>query len=770
MPLELAVGLVRIKIDRAQLRAEIKATRREIVKGLSGIRVRVDIDAQYFRRQATAAGKAAGRAAGAAASAGFREGMRTGASGMVPSGGTGMTARRGMVPGGGGFFQTSPGTFLVGGSPLRGLTGPAGRTFAMGGAGQARLGTTFGGRSQRGIGGSPFQPAGYLGYGRTPRFGTLPSAAPNPFINQMSGGAWASYLGQLGQGPAVGGGGGGRTGTGRSGRGGRGFRGMGGMGTGGAFGSFASGFGFGASPMLAASALYGGPAGAAGYMSAQAAIGGVKSFAEFEDAIKWVQILQREAGAAESSIARLENQARQLGRTTVFSATEAANAMAVLTKRGYDAEQVYEQMPNVLNLAAAGELDIAEAADIVASTQKQFQMDAKDTRQIVDLLAKASLESASDVRTIGHALGYVGPVAHQAGLDLKETIAIITMLEDGGLKSSRAGTGLARVLAKLADDETASTFESIGVEVRDAAGNFRDFESIVRDLTRAMRDMPSPDRMNFFTEIFRERGGLAFSTLMTQEADALRGILEKLGDAEGSAARVAGERMDTLTQQAKNLTDALKDVGIEFFNAFGNDMTQLLKNTSRELQLISILLGEQGFGGKARDIADWLEAPEIQGNMPPAGAAAPIGTTPPSAAATDPERMRRILRSQEISAEVTKEENKRRAKQSASKVKHKFDDSLGLFGELSDILQKASPKLTKPIDTFGDLRKILQKSGPPRVREFRPEMMGIEEFQRQTQLGVLDKKDKHLEQIVDNTKRTADGVANMKSNTTATFG
>lgn len=922
MPLELAQGIIRVRIDRQQLRAEIKAARSEIIKGLSRIRVKVDIDTKHFTLAAKSAGKQAGAAAAQSAKQAFNQGMRSGgAAGFAPGGGGGGRSGGGMA-----WRETSPGTFLTGPGGMtvgpqmgmtarrelrrtrRGVVMPGARRIEhadpgipMGGPGQGRIGSSAGSRAQRRIGGSPFVPAGFLpspddvnvrNTGRTRNPYGRPSA--------MSGDEWSRMMTGLGAGAAISGGGRGGRGGGRSSRfgggGGRGFFGNGPM------GRFAGGAAFQMNPLLALSAHYGGPAGAAGAISAIGATEGVKAYAEFEDAIKWVKILQREAGATESAMARLENQARKVGRTTVYSATQAANAMATLTKRGFSAGQVEQQLPNVLNLAVAGELDIEESADIVANTQKQFQMGAEDSAEIADLLAKASLDSASDVRTLGVALSYVGPVAKSAGMSLKETLALITALEDAGLKGSRAGTGLARVIAKLANKDTEEAFRAIGVEVRKSNGEFRASVDLVGELQDALSSLPAPDKYAFFNTLFRERGGLALTAVVNQGADAIDRMAESLDHAGGTSARIAEERMNSLQKQFDALKNSAKDLGIEFGKTFGSGLTDLLKGTRKELEAIRLtLMSDADFRAEMQTKVDAINAAFTRPRLPEGGQAVPRHLEPEFVAPGHPGQVGPILgrgvgaagrvrpagggvrggigafapsmkagQWQQYRDERTAwlqrwRSSQSRAKQGRLDMFASDADAIinpgrvrtsGVFGRsgggvgpatasgldaaplpggrtgtraaTADERKKWSREYTERYETevmlaerrrrresgqvwdkynkkwvggsddwkegFEEDRRKLQREHQSRVERlrtadiqveddspikspkgrsgggnYRPELMGIQEFQRQIQLGVLDKKDKHLEQIVDNTKKTVDGIAGLKSSG-STFG
>lgn len=547
------------------------------------------------------------------------------------------------------------------------------------------------------------------------------------------------------------------------------------FGGGGPVGRFMGGAAFQASPLLALSAHYGGPAGAAGAMSVIAGTHAIKTYAEYEDAIRWVKILQKEAGATEAQLQMLEQQSRSLGQTTVYSATEAAQAMSVLTKRGFDALEVYRQMPSVLSLAAAGEMDIAEAAEIVGATQKQFKLEAKDTQQIVDMLAKAALDSASDVQSIGHALSYVGVNASNAGMSLKETLSVIMLLEDAGLKSSRAGTGLSRVLAKLANEKTQKIFANFGVDVKDANGNLRDMDSLVADIQKSLQGMSGLDRFGFATSVFRERGGLSFATIMNEEAATIKENMDALSQSAGASANVAQQRLESLKNQAKLLTDAYAELEIQFGETFGPVMVGAVKQMTAAMQAFTELPQQtEREEARRRDLEEFRRDPEAywrrrRAENPPPPTVFP--TVPrPAAAPAEPAPGAPIGG----------------LFQTGRGLRPGIDRTSGVgrgFGALGlDPAPAAPPEVLIVNPRAGALgaggavsggvagglaglgvRDAERERSSGEVRQ-RPQFTAIEELGRAIQLGVLDKKDRHLSAIEENTEKTKEGINELNRN------
>jgi TP901 family phage tail tape measure protein len=643
MGLELATAFVRVRIDRAQLRAEISAARRMIIQGLSGIRVPIRLDIQGL----------GGRGAGS-----------TNVFGNV----FGNTFNRQLNA----QFNSQLNQLLA--------------QF------NTQLNTQFNTRN----------------FNRN-----ILSFRQNNITK--NGGAWGSRLGGWGQ--------------------------------------FAQGVGFQVAPTMTAAGYFGGPGALAGAGTGMAVMGaaglaskGMETFAEFEDAFHRVKIVQREAGATEEAIAKLEKQARELGRSTIFSATEAAQAMTILTQKGFDALEVYRQMPNVLNLAAAGQIEFAEAADIVASVQKQYGMTADKTNDIVDILAKASLSSAANVQDLGIALSYVGPIAKLSGKNLQETVAALMLLTDAGMEASRAGTGLTRILTKMSDSKKIEMFEAIGVAVRDGSGRLRPLADIVDDTSRALAGLSATERVDFAIKVFGERGGPAFASLLEQSADKLRENMELLEGFGGTAQRIGESRMDTMTARLETMRDAARDVGIAFGELFSDDTKQGIDGITESLTLLSTALesiksikGQTGVFNvllpPMREYVNLLRAADI-------GLKAFNETALP-----------RLLN---VMLEQFGMEPIRVPRTPTTKSDFKKKGAGEAGGRKSDFKRKGAA------DPFGDeIEGDTKVSATRAERGFQPSLMGIQELQRSIQVGVLRKEDKPLQEIASNTKETADGVAGL---------
>ena len=217
-------------------------------------------------------------------------------------------------------------------------------------------------------------------------------------------------------------------------------------------------------------------------------------------------------GAVGPAFDALREKAKELGLKTKFSATQAADAMAFLGQAGCNTDEIMKGIGGTLDLAAAGGLELARAADIASNVLGGFNESASETGRVADVMAQAAANSNTSVEQLGEAMSFVAPIAKAAGLSIEETAAFIGILGDAGIQSTRAGTGLRGALAGLIKPTTESgkALKQLGIETLDAEGNMRPLQDIMAELQRA-----GAGNKEVF-EIFTRR--VATSALVMKEA------------------------------------------------------------------------------------------------------------------------------------------------------------------------------------------------------------------------------------------------------------
>lgn len=288
----------------------------------------------------------------------------------------------------------------------------------------------------------------------------------------------------------------------------------------------------------------------------------VKQFAEFEQAMARVKALTNATGEQFQS---LEGLARKLGAETIFTATDAANAMSAFAMAGYDVQTIMGAVGPTLDLAAAGQIEIAEASDISAKIMAGMGIKVGELGHAIDVLTKAMTTANTDLRMLGTAFKYVGPAAKAAGISFEETAAAVQILSNAGIQSEMAGTTLRGFLMAITDPsvEAKKQMDALGISVADAAGNVRPLADIVEQFNKALSGMGTAAKLDAIGTIFDNRQAVGAVELFDRGADKLRDMTAALQGSKGSAARIAAMQLDTLRGSTFLLTSALEGLFIQ---------------------------------------------------------------------------------------------------------------------------------------------------------------------------------------------------------------
>ena len=211
----------------------------------------------------------------------------------------------------------------------------------------------------------------------------------------------------------------------------------------------------------------------------------IDSAADFEQSLN---IMAQVSGATADQMAQLQQQALDLGASTSFSAGEAAQAQLELAKAGMKPMEVFAAMPGVLDMAAAGGMGVAQAAEIAANAVNTFGLEASSTTDIANMLAAAANASSVDITDLAAGMAMAGSVFASAGQSIDDLNIAMALLGNNGIKGSDAGTSLKTALMRLTapTDEAAAALADLGVNVFDAQGNMREFPDILADLQQGL--------------------------------------------------------------------------------------------------------------------------------------------------------------------------------------------------------------------------------------------------------------------------------------------
>ncbi|MFF2387834.1 phage tail tape measure protein [Agromyces sp. NPDC058104] len=281
---------------------------------------------------------------------------------------------------------------------------------------------------------------------------------------------------------------------------------------------------------------------------------------------KWAtfdQAMSQTAAATMATAAeqeKLGDAALEAGADTAYSATEAAHAEEELAKAGLNtAEIVGGGLTSSLALAAAGQLEVARSATIMATTLKQFGLEAGDASHVADLLAAGAGKAQGSVDDLANAMKFVGPVANSLGLSLEETTGILAMFAEQGIIGEQAGTSLRGVLSSLTSPSSlaAKTMEQYGIQLFDANGKMKSGAAVAEELHQAFVGLTDAERQEALGRIFGNEQITAATILMRGGAKAVEEWTEKVNDS-GYAADQAAMRQDNLAGDVEKLGGAFE--------------------------------------------------------------------------------------------------------------------------------------------------------------------------------------------------------------------
>jgi TP901 family phage tail tape measure protein len=313
---------------------------------------------------------------------------------------------------------------------------------------------------------------------------------------------------------------------------------------------------------------------------------------EFEKAMSGVQA---KVGGTGEEIGELNKLARDLGRTTQFSASEAAAGMDFLAMAGFKTNEIVAAMPGLLSLAAAGNLELGVAADIASNILGGLGLEASEAGRVADVLAAAATSSNVSVEMLGDTFKYVAPVAAQAGVSLEELAAATGLLGDAGIQGSEAGTGLRSVLLRLAapPEEAAKALDRLGISTKDSAGNMRPFGEILAEVDERMNELNlgTGEQLEIQNALFGKTA-IASGAILQQAAATgkLDERTKELMGSQGVAAQMAETMNDNLAGAFKRLQSAIEGFQIELMSGASPAVQMFVDGAAAAINVVTDMM------------------------------------------------------------------------------------------------------------------------------------------------------------------------------------
>lgn len=297
----------------------------------------------------------------------------------------------------------------------------------------------------------------------------------------------------------------------------------------------------------------------------------VETGMDFTSTMSEVQAI---SGATGDELSLLEETAREYGATTVFSASEAGDALKYMALAGWDVQQSTDALGGVLDLAASSGMDLAEASDMVTDYLSAFGMEAKESSYLADLLAYSQSHANTSAQQLGEAFGNAAANMNAAGQDVETTTSLLAMMANQGFKGSEAGTALSAMMRDMTASmkDGAVKIGDTSVAIMDAHGNYRDMTDILLDVQAATEGMGDAERSVALSGAFTAKSIKGVNLLLNAGAENAADFEEQLRKSGGTAGDMADTMTDNLGGDLKAMGSGFEELQLKIYDGMEEPM------------------------------------------------------------------------------------------------------------------------------------------------------------------------------------------------------
>ena len=314
-------------------------------------------------------------------------------------------------------------------------------------------------------------------------------------------------------------------------------------------------------------------------------------------------------GKTVDQVQDLREFALRMGSQTVFSAKEAAEALNYMALAGYNANTAMQMLPVVLDLAAAGEIDLASASDMVTDAQSALGLSMDGARRMVDKMAQASSKSNTSVQQLGEAILTVGGTAKSLRGGMDELTTILGLLADNGIKGAEGGTALRNILLALTAPTTKAqkALKNIGVTAFDDAGNMRELSDVFIDLQKALDGLSDDKRAEILSDIFNKRDIASANALLGTSVNRWEELSDAIQSSQGAANKMSKTKLDNLAGDVTLFKSALEGAKIALSTGVNPQLRQLVQFGTKGVQRLTDAFDKGGLNGALEEFGNLLD-------------------------------------------------------------------------------------------------------------------------------------------------------------------
>ena len=289
----------------------------------------------------------------------------------------------------------------------------------------------------------------------------------------------------------------------------------------------------------------------------------VKVAADFEQGMSKVQAI---SGASASEMEQLNAKARELGETSIYSATQASEALSYMAMAGWKTEDMLNGLEGVMNLAAASGADLATTSDIVTDSLTAFGLSAEESGHLADVMAAAAANANTNVEMMGETFKFAAPIAGTLGVSMEDMAIATGLMANAGVKATNAGTALRAGLTRLAapPKAAAEALNKYNIEISDSEGNMLSLHDIMENLRAALGDLSTTEQTAALNAIFGKNAISGWAAVVGASEDDFNRLTASIEGSNGAAKSMADIMKDNLKGELTMLKSQLESIGIDF--------------------------------------------------------------------------------------------------------------------------------------------------------------------------------------------------------------
>lgn len=321
-------------------------------------------------------------------------------------------------------------------------------------------------------------------------------------------------------------------------------------------------------------------------------------------------------GTTVDKIGNVKAKAEEMGRTTKYTATEAAEGMNILAQAGLSADEQISGIGTVLNLASAGAMSLEESASYTAGAVKGFGDSMSNASYYADLMAKGATLANTDVRGLGEAFSGSAATAKNYGQAADSVTLSLLRLAEQNVTGSEASTALNRAMADLytPTDDASKALDQLGVSAYKSNGEAKDFNDLVDELNGSLQGMTAEQKNNALATIFTTQGLQAFNKMTASSDATVQKFWKGIQDSSGSAAQQAATQLDNLKGDITLLSSATEGLELGFYNTFSGTIRGAIKGITSEVSGLAEAMESGGISGALSKLAQ--DAINFSGQLP----------------------------------------------------------------------------------------------------------------------------------------------------------